>query len=116
MNNKEITINGKQYPVTFDMQTMMNFEEITNRSFFESKFATLTERVALIAAAVFSADPKSDLTIEAIFGKKDLDAVQQIVAAFTVVSELMVGFFNIPEVEKKPDNSERSENSESAKN
>lgn len=102
MNNKEITINGKQYPVTFDMQTMMNFESITGgKSFFASNFATITDKVALIAAAVYSADENSDITIEAIVGNKDFEAVRQIVAAFAIVSDIMEPFFKIPEIEKQ---------------
>ena len=102
MTTKEITINGKTYPVEFTMQTMMNFETITKgKSFFKSKLDTLEDRIALIAAAVFTADEKSDITVEAIIGNKDFAAVQQIIAAFNVVSEVMEPFFNIPEIEKK---------------
>ena len=37
-----ITINGKQYPVIFDMQTIMNFEEVTSgKSFFTENLTTL---------------------------------------------------------------------------
>lgn len=101
MNKTEITINGKQYPVEFNMQTMMNFESITNKSFFESKFKTISDRVALIAAAVYSADNESDITIEDIVGNKDFAAVQQIISAFVVVSVEMEQFFTVPEVEKQ---------------
>lgn len=31
MIKKEITIQGRQYPVCFDMQTIINFEEITSQ-------------------------------------------------------------------------------------
>ena len=57
MTKKEITINGKQYPVIFDMQTIMNFEEVTGgKSFFTENLTTLKNRIALIIAAVTAAD------------------------------------------------------------
>ena len=103
MTQKEITINGKQYPVVFDLQTMMNFEEITNgTSFFGAPLDTLKNRVAIIAAAAaFSADDKTDLTVEAILGDKDYKAMQQIIAAYNIVMTLAGEFFPIPEIEKK---------------
>ena len=117
---KEITIHGKQYPVAFDMQTMMNFEEIANKSFFESKFNTINDRVALIAAAVFTADKDSDITIEAIIGNKDWEAVKQIIAAYAIVAEVMEPFFPVPEIEKQnnpePEHPEQKEGDENPKN
>ena len=102
MTQKEITINGKQYPVVFDLQTMMNFEEITNgTSFFGAPLDTLKHRVAIIAAAAISADDKTDLTVEAILGDKDYKAMQQIIAAYNIVMTLAGEFFPIPEIEKK---------------
>ena len=102
MTQKEITINGKQYPVVFDLQTMMNFEEITNgTSFFGAPLDTLKHRVAIIAAAAISADDKTDLTVEGILGNKDYEAMQQIIKAYNVVMSLASEFFPIPEIEKK---------------
>ena len=119
MTQKEITIAGKQYPVEFTMQTMMNFERITNgKSFFKSNLDTLEDRIALIAAAVFTADENTDLTVESIVGNKDFAAVQQIIAAFSIVAEVMEPFFKIPEIEKKnnPEPEQKPEDEEGAKN
>ena len=115
MKQKEITIQGKQYPAVFDMQTMMNFEEIANKSFFDSKFNTINDRVALIVAAAYAADKDSDITVETVIGNKDWDAVKQIISAFAIISELMGQFFNIPEIEKK-DNLEQTEGEGKPKN
>ena len=102
MTTKEITIQGKQYPVEFTMQTMMNFEKITSgKSFFKANFEILEDRIAIIAAAVFTADENTDITVDAILGKKDWQAVQQIIEAFNVVAEVMEPFFKIPEIEKQ---------------
>ena len=119
MTQKEITIAGKQYPVEFTMQTMMNFERITNgKSFLKSNLDTLEDRIAIIAAAVFTADENTDITVEAIVGNKDFAAVQQIIEAFNVVAEVMEPFFKIPEIEKKnnPEPEQKHEDEEGAKN
>ena len=101
MNQKEITINGIQYAVVFDMKTIMNFEEITNgQSFFSASFETMKNRVAVIAAAAFSADEKTDLTVEKILGNNDYKAVQQIIEAYNIIMTLAGEFFNIPQIEK----------------
>ena len=100
MTQKEITINGQQYPVVFTMDTLMNFERIVSKSFFETDFKTLTDRMALIIAAVITANEKTTLTVEAMKGDNDLKAVQQIIAAYNVVMTLAGEFFNIPQIEK----------------
>ena len=98
---KEITIGQKQYPVAFDMQAIINFEEITGRSFFASNFSTLTDKVAVIVSAALSADKKTALTVDDVLGNKDWEACKQIFAAFNVVSEEMTAFFPVPEIEKQ---------------
>ena len=44
MTTKEITIAGVQYPVQFDLDTIMLFEEIVEHSFFADEFKTLNRR------------------------------------------------------------------------
>lgn len=118
MNTKEITINGQQYPVVFTMDTLMNFERIVSKSFFETDFKTITDRMALIIAAIITANEKTTLTVEAIKGDNDLKAVQQIIAAYAVVAELMGEFFEVPEVVKKAEAEEHqpTEGDEKPKN
>ena len=73
---KEITIAGVQYPVTFDFQTLLNFESITNSSFFDTNFTKTVDRMALIMAAVLTADEDTKLTLDLLKGKGDWDAVK----------------------------------------
>ena len=102
MNKKEITINGKQYPVIFDMQTIMNFEEVTGgKSFFTENLTTLKNRIALIIAAVTAADEDTTLEVKDITGERTMAEVQQIIAAYNVIDALAAEFFKIPEIEKK---------------
>ena len=116
MDKKEITINGVNYPIVFTMDTLMNFESIVNKSFFETDFKTMKDRMALIIAAVITANEKTPLTIEAMKGGNDLNAVQQIIEAYNVVAEAMGEFFKLPEVLKKAEAEEQQENDDNAKN
>lgn len=112
MTKKEITINGKQYPVCFDMQAMMNFEEISGQSFFEADLLMMKNRLALVIAAVLAADKDSDLKTEDLVGGKDIEAVCTVNAAYTVVAELMGTFFKVPDVEKQ--NTQEAEQQQAA--
>lgn len=118
MKQKEITIQGKQYPVVVNMQTIINFEDIVNMSIFEANLSTIKNRIALICAAVLSADKNTTLTISDIKGNGDFEAIKAINAAYIVMSELVAEFFHIPEIEKnkvdQPD--EKEDEGEQPKN
>lgn len=103
MTQKEITIQGKTYPIDFTMQAIMTFEEIADKSFFDCNFNKTTDRMALIYAAVMNADKKSDITIEKISGSMDLKAIKDIIAAFGIVMNLANEFFELPNVTKEED-------------
>ena len=118
MTKKEITIQGKLYPVVFTFDTLMNFERIVSKSFFETDLKTISDRMALVIAAVITANEHTDLTIEAMKGNNDLKAVQQIIEAYNVVASLMGEFFEVPEVVKQAEVSEQqpTEGDEKPKN
>ena len=113
---KEITINGKQYPVAFNMKTIISYEEIADKSYFDSNFGKTTERIALIVAAVLTADEKSKIKVEDVMGNSDLDAVKQISEAFLIILNMSTEFFGIPSVvaEEQPELTE--EERKNAKN
>lgn len=115
MQQKDITIGGKTYPVVFTLKTMMNFEEITGKSIFGETFDTLKERIALIMSAIFAADEKADITVEQLANAESWEAAQDIVKAYVAVMELSAKFFNIPEVEPK-DEPAPAEDEEQPKN
>ena len=100
MTRKNITINNQQVPVVVDFQTLLNFENLTEKSFFDTDFKRLYDRIALIAAAVISANEKTQLTVDDIMGKKDLQTIHDITANFNVVMELVGEFFELPKVVK----------------
>ena len=103
MNKKEITLEGKTYPIDFTMQAIMTFEEIADKSFFDTNFSKTTDRIALIYAAVMNADKKADITIEKITGSMDLKAIKDIIAAFGIVMNLANEFFELPKVTQEED-------------
>ena len=117
MSKKEITIAGTTYPIDFTMQAIMTFEEIADKSFFDCNFNKTTDRMALIYAAVMNADKKADITIEKIAGSMDLQAIQDIIAAFGTVMNLANDFFKLPKVTEEEDKTnEPKEGDEKPKN
>jgi hypothetical protein len=65
-----------------------------------------TERMALIMAAVLSADENTSLTIEGMVGQKDWEAVKEIITAYGIIMNLANDFFHIPEVVKQSEEDE----------
>ena len=117
MIQKEITIQGKTYPIDFTMQAIMTFEEIADKSFFDCNFSKTTDRMALIYAAVMNADKKADITIEKITGDMGLQAVREIIAAFGTVMNLANEFFELPKVTQEEDKTdEPNDDDEKQKN
>lgn len=103
MNTKEITINGKTYPVVFNMKTILGYEQISGKSFFGEDFSKMSERLALITAAVISADSKADISIDELINADKQELVQEIITAGSVVIGMVNEFFKTPDVEPKPE-------------
>ena len=116
MTKKEINIAGKQYPVEFTMKTLQNFESIVGKSFFKEDLEIINNRIALIIAAVLTADKDSDITVEEMTSTNDWTAIREILAAHAIVMELANDFFEIPEIEKKnnPEPEHKPEDEEQA--
>lgn len=111
----QITINGKEYPVVFNMTAILCYEEIVDKSFFGEDFARNKERMALILAAVYAADEKSTLDIEEL---KHIQNWQEIAAAFNTIMALVSDFFALPKVvadAEKQDAAEQEEKKGEAK-
>lgn len=95
MDKKEITLNGKLVAVDFTLVTMLTYEEITDKPFFGEQFEKLKERIALIFAAVYTADRKTTVTIDDLLGSTNW---QEISDAFTTVMTMAGEFFKLPKV------------------
>ena len=101
MTKKEITVNGKTYPVIFTLKTLSNFEEITGKAFFSADLDLVKNRIAIICAAAIAADENTKLTVEELRGNEDLEAYKQIGTAYNTIVEMAAEFFHIPPTEKK---------------
>jgi hypothetical protein len=63
-------------------------------------------------AAVLSANKDTDLTIEDIIGDKGFDALQQVINAYLIISELLVEFTKIPAVVSNSEKEEQQQTGE----
>ena len=108
MITKEITLQGKTYPVVFTMKTILNFEEITSKTFFGDSLSKLTDRIAITIAAVLAANEKADINVEDLTDL-DWDGIQELLTAFSVVTDLSYDFFKIPRVIETPQKTEDNE-------
>ena len=102
MITKEITINGKTYPVVFNMKTIIGYERISGKSFFGEDFSKMGERLALIAAAVISAGGKEELSIDEMMNADTMKLVQEILTAYMIIIGMVNEFFKMPDVEPNP--------------
>jgi cell division protein ZapA (FtsZ GTPase activity inhibitor) len=102
MNQKEITIAGKQYPVVFTMKTMMGFENISGKKFFGADFEHLSDQIAIVMAAILAADESADIKAEDLINADNFETVKEIISAYSfIMNELAADFFKIPSVEPK---------------
>jgi hypothetical protein len=101
MKQKEITVNGKNYPVIFTLATLSNFEEITGKPFFKADLDMIKNRIAIICAAAIAADENTELTVEELRGNEDLEAYKQIGTVYNTIVEMAAEFFKIPLTDKK---------------
>lgn len=92
---KEITLNGAPVPVVFNMGTLMSFEEITDGSFFDNKFTRQKDRIAIVFAAIYSADNDTKVTLEDLMNASDWQESQN---AFNTVMDMAGEFFHLPKV------------------
>jgi hypothetical protein len=113
MIQKEITIQGKTYPVVFTMKTIVNFEEIANKSFFGEQLEKLSDRMAIVIAAVLAADEHADMKVSDMTSL-DWDGIQELLKAFSVVMEMSLEFFKIPGVIDKPEKKGEGKSSKNA--
>lgn len=101
MKQKEVTINGKTYPVIFTMKTITGFEEILKHSFFADDFSLMASRIAIVVAAIVAADINADISTEDIMNADKFEAVNEVLEAYTTVMEMAGEFFKVPDTEKK---------------
>lgn len=92
---RKIAIDGKEYPVKFNMSTLIAFEQTSNNSFFNENFDKLYSRVILVFAAMFAAD--ENITTEVLLNSNDWQGITQ---AFNTIMEMAAEFFKVPQIVK----------------
>lgn len=102
MKQKEVTINDKKFAVVFSMKTMIGYENITGKSFFGENFKALSDKIALVMAAILAANSEAQITIEEMMNAETVEKMNQVIDAGEVVMKLAGEFFKIPEIEPKP--------------
>lgn len=108
MKNKEITFNGKSYPVVINMSAMLAYERLMGKPFLGNSFDLMEDRIALIAAAAFGADENTDFKAEDMMKADNYKEVNEILDAFNVVLKLTLEFFDVPAIERE--NNQKAEN------
>lgn len=106
MNKKEITLNGKPVAVAFTLATLLTYEEITDSNFFGEQFEKLKERIALIFAAIHTANHETTITIDDLLNSTNW---QEIAESFTTVMQMAGDFFKLPKVIEDAENREAVE-------
>lgn len=120
MKIKEITFNGKSYPVVINMSAMLAFERLMGKPFLGNTFDLMEDRIALIAAAVFGANADTDFKAEDMMNADDYTKVKEIIDAFDIVLALTLEFFKVPAIEQegsqKTEDEGKSEKNTKSKN
>lgn len=101
----KITIDGKEYPVIFNMSTLIAFEQTAGHSFFADQFNTMYSRILLVFAAMFAADESIEVSI--LTKSKDF---RGIMSAYAEVEKMALEFFKVPEVVKDSEQQESQDN------
>lgn len=93
MKQKQITLCGKTYPVQFNLNTMIKYERMLNRSFLLSNFDLLEEQIAVTVCAVFTANPDADLEADQIMQADSFTKLKELTDAYATVKEMILDFF-----------------------
>ena len=111
MITKEVILKEKKYPVAFNMQTILGYEEIAGKPFFGQSLEMMTDRIALLCAAILSADEKNDIDIKELLTTKDKNLILEIALAATVVIKMVNDFFASDDDKKDGDGTQTGETS-----
>ena len=116
MKEKTIRIAGKEYQIVFNLQTILNFEEMANISFFGEDFHRFIHKIYLVASAIYAANDKADIKAEDMM-KVDVNGVYDIIEAYNQTMQMANEFFKVPEVAKPEEpEPEKTEGDEKPKN
>jgi hypothetical protein len=112
MKQKKVTINGKTYPVVFNMKAMIGSESIAGSSFFTFDFSQMKPRIAIVIAAIFAADENADISADSIINADKFSTAKDIMNAYATVMELVSEYMDIPQVVAEAEQAEAQQGDE----
>lgn len=112
MKQKKVTINGKTYPVVFNMKAMIGSESIAGGSFFTFDFSQMKQRIAIVIAAIFAADENADISADSIINADKFSTAKDIMNAYATVMELVSEYMDIPQVVAEAEQAEAQQGDE----
>ena len=87
--------------MAFNLQTMINFESITGKSFFGQDFKLIGDQTVLVVAAILSENSDADINYDGLVKASSFRTLQEIVEASNIIMALASDFFKIPDVIKE---------------
>ena len=112
MKQKKVTINGKTYPVVFNMKAMIGSESIAGSSFFTFDFSQMKPRIAIVIAAILAADENADISADSIINADKFSTAKDIMNAYATVMELVSEYMDIPQVVAEAEQAEAQQGDE----
>ena len=116
MNDKKTTINilGEEITIAFNVQVEIAYEEISGEAFSIDSLAKMKNSVALYMAAIITANPNTDITVERLMKEA---SGKEIAALSNATIQAMSEWMDIPKVipteDKEPeDDGEKKEGEE----
>jgi len=100
MKKEEITILGEQIAIEFNLAVEVAYEEIAERPFNISDMVSQRNSVALYMAAIITANPDTQITVERLMKEAtgpEIEALSKAVIA------AMTEWLHLPQVLNKPD-------------
>jgi len=105
-NKQTITILGEQVDIRFNMAVEIAYEEITGDPFNIETLNKQKNSLALYMAAIITANPETNITIERLMTEASGAEIGQLA---TAVIESMTQWMHIPDVLPKEDHPEKKD-------
>ena len=103
MKKEEITILGEQIAIEFNLAVEVAYEEIADRPFDIADLVSQRNSVALYMAAIITANPDTQITVERLMKEATGPEIEQLSKA---VIAAMTEWLHLPSVLKKTEPAE----------
>lgn len=110
MKKEEINILGEQIAIEFNLAVEVAYEEIAERPFNISDMVSQRNSVALYMAAIITANPDTQITVERLMKEATGPEIEQLSKA---VIAAMTEWLHLPQVLNKPADEKPEDDEES---